>query len=215
MNDQLSAISTKYRTDKGPRAHNYTPIYHQYLRDLRGTKFNFLELGLGYKDVEWEGESLRMWGNYFWDANIYGVDWYDRSDLDGDRIRTFVGEQDDVEFYKREVFPVASSFKVIVDDCSHVHENTIQSLLTLFPHLEKGGYYFIEDVDTSYSPNHRGCPNWADHSAYTIMNYLFSLTHQLNLTENGLLTTKAYTPHSSFDGLQSIHFHKNLVLLRK
>ena len=39
---------------------------------------------------------------------------------------------------------------IIIDDGSHINSHQIETFKILFPKLKIGGYYFIEDVQTSY-----------------------------------------------------------------
>jgi demethylmacrocin O-methyltransferase len=42
--------------------------------------------------------------------------------------------------------------ELIIDDGSHINEHIITTFKHLFPRLKEGGYYVIEDTQTSYWP---------------------------------------------------------------
>ena len=37
-------------------------------------------------------------------------------------------------------------FDIVIDDGSHILEHIIKTFTHIFPHVKKGGYYFIEDL---------------------------------------------------------------------
>src|SRR5438067_9360832 len=72
---ELCVLARKYGTDKGgwhmlagDTCHNYTPTYHHMFGTRRLSVRNVLEIGVNY------GPSLRMWEEYFPNADIYGLD---------------------------------------------------------------------------------------------------------------------------------------------
>ena len=64
----LTEIGIKYGTDKV--RHGYTEIYNKILDKYRLDNFNFLEIGVFY------GSSIKMWNEYFTNAQIYAADYY-------------------------------------------------------------------------------------------------------------------------------------------
>jgi len=137
----LDEIARKYGTDKCFKlggSHNYTPFYDMILKGRQ--VFNMLEIGVQ------GGESLKMWRDYFPEAMIYGWDIMDLSHLNGDRIMNYVVDQGKAHriadfFAKNDVM-----FDFVIDDGSHKAEDQITSLFTIFPYLNPGGVYIIEDM---------------------------------------------------------------------
>jgi 8-demethyl-8-(2-methoxy-alpha-L-rhamnosyl)tetracenomycin-C 3'-O-methyltransferase len=140
----LDDIALRQGTDKGSTDHNYCPYYERYLEHLRDEPITLVEIGV------WQGASLRMWREYFSKATIIGVDNIDRpvdtggaevviadqsSKQDLDSLRTFRGP-----------------FDVVIDDGSHVSSLTINTFEMLWPALNPGGLYVVEDLQTSYDP---------------------------------------------------------------
>lgn len=143
----LTTIAMRYKSDKGlvdagaHPAHKYTYIYDKYLSPIRDEKIRILEIGV------FDGQSLRMWEDYFPNAEITAIDIDPRcAEFASERSRVFIGDGTDMDFIRREVFSqVGDMFDVIIDDGSHRNDHIIMSLENLFPHLKYGGYYFIED----------------------------------------------------------------------
>jgi len=131
----LQTLGEKYGTDKATK-HSYLPVYEKYLAEMREDGFNLLELGVK------SGASLQMWKEYFPNAKIYGVDVVPIPPIEDCTIYQFhQADRDAIErTFKNE------QFRIIVDDASHLISDQILSVCFLWPKLEKGGYYFIEDV---------------------------------------------------------------------
>ena len=79
---KLHELGLKYKTDKA-HYHNFTNIYDDNLKHLIGKNINFLEIGIEH------GFSLKMWQDFFQNANIFGADIFDKSFLDGNKVKTF------------------------------------------------------------------------------------------------------------------------------
>lgn len=142
-------------TDKGDKAHtfagwNYLGVYYEYFyRKASGapleSEYSLLEIGV--KD----GDSLRYWkerwGKLFND--IYGID-IDPAckQHEEPNIHIEIGSQDDPIFLQ-SCFP-GQTFDVIIDDGSHINTFTLASFKGLWPRLNPGGLYIIEDLMCSY-----------------------------------------------------------------
>lgn len=203
--DNLSKISLRYDTDKGPKHHNYTPIYDLYLSKYIGKKIKFLEMGFGgYEYYDRGGGSAKMWRDYFGsNAKIVVTDIYDKYNIAG------------VEFHNINnisLLDCADNCDVILDDASHINSEIIQSFELLFPILNSGGLYIVEDLETSYWPDYGygGNPDPSQNIVKTAMGYFSLLANQLNF---------ASFPsefHSQFAAqLDYIHFYRNIVIIKK
>jgi len=148
----LTRLAIIHGTDKWNH-HWYTQHYQTHLHRLRWKKLNILEIGVGgHEDPLSGGSSLRMWKYYFPNSMIYGIDIYDKSALEEDRIHIFRGSQADKDFLV-DCFRRIGSLDIVIDDGSHVNEHVIVSFKTLFPLLSDGGIYAVEDTDQSYTPS--------------------------------------------------------------
>lgn len=176
----LDHLARQCGTDKSSDGHGYTAYYEQYLEPLRDVHLTLLELGI------WEGASLRMWREYFPNARIIGVDKYDRNIFISD-VEIIIAEQDDDSL--TELGP----FDVIIDDASHISSKTLQSFDNLWPHLNPGGLYVIEDLQTSYDTARYG-------GEPTAMQFCQLLADAVNAADTDIL---------------SVHFLPNICFMTK
>ena len=80
---------------------------------------------------------------------IYGIDIVPKTEMDSDRIKTFVADQSDRSQLAAFIDRFGSGYDIIVDDGGHSMEQQQVSVGYLFRYLKPGGYYVIEDVHTS------------------------------------------------------------------
>lgn len=156
----LSELCNQHQTDKGTEKiywdqdppHKYSLVYEKYLENLREEKINLLELGLFWRGenkhlraVEKGPRSLYVWRDYFKFANIYGLDIIDGEKFSEERIKVMKINATKSEELVR-LFKKCDSFDIIIDDASHIIEQTLSSFKLLYPKLKSGGFYFIEDI---------------------------------------------------------------------
>jgi 23S rRNA U2552 (ribose-2'-O)-methylase RlmE/FtsJ len=199
-----------YGSDKWGQ-HWYAQHYERHFSPLRKKPLVVLEIGIGgYDNPHSGGPSLRMWKSYFPKSRIYGVDIYDKSPHDEDRIRTFVGDQSDEEFLTKLISEIGRP-DIVIDDGSHISKHVIKSFEVLFPLMADDGIYVIEDLSTSYWPHFGGSSENMD-SAQTSMGMLKRLADGLNHKEFMLSDYQ----QSYFDeNIVSVHFYHNLVFCYK
>lgn len=156
----LSDLCNHYQTDKGTEKvywdqdppHKYSLIYEKHLEELREKELNLLELGLFWRGenkhiraVEKGPRSLYVWRDYFKFANIYGLDIIDGEKFSDGRIDVMkINATKENELSR--LFDKCDSFDIIIDDASHIIEQTVLSFDLLYPKLKNGGLYFIEDI---------------------------------------------------------------------
>lgn len=143
----LAAIFKKYAEphkgtgggDKGT-LHHYIPTYSRIFNDIRNEPLNILEIGV------WKGESMLMWREYFPNAIISGID-IDLGKVPNGKIEGVnlilgdaTSKKDIKKFFKDQ------KFDIIIDDGSHKTQHIIRSLHYLWPHLNDGGLYVVEDI---------------------------------------------------------------------
>jgi hypothetical protein len=141
----LAAIFTAMQGVKVNKWHHYLPIYERYFGPWRGRPLRFLEIGVA------RGGSLAMWRRYFGpEAVIFGVDINpDCAQYNGRDGQVRIGSQDDADFLQGVVREMGG-VDVVLDDGSHQMAHIRASLDILFPLLEMGGTYMIEDLHTAY-----------------------------------------------------------------
>lgn len=141
----LDEIGLRHRTDKASSHHNFLVFYDRFfsaLRDMPGVKL--LEIGI------YDGASIRTWEDYFPHASIVGAD-IDPRTLESASARTTVEiiDQSNIADLTR-LATTHGPFDVVLDDGSHHWDHQITSFRTLYPFVKPGGYYVMEDIDTSY-----------------------------------------------------------------
>ena len=134
----LHSLGVKYGTDKATY-HNFCNIYENKLGHLKEDKIRFLEIGIA------SGSSIKMWRDYFTNAEIVGVDILDRKYLEDDRIKTLVVNQEKVD----ELNSISGDFDIIVEDGGHTMYQQQITLKVMFKKLKPGGIYILEDLHTS------------------------------------------------------------------
>lgn len=206
----LTTLAQFYNCDKWG-AHFYTPHYENHFRSFKKKNIILLEIGIGgYSNSNTGGASLKMWKHFFKKGSIYGIDIYDKSSLEENRIKTFKGSQIDKVFLE-EVIENIGKPDLIIDDGSHINDHIIESFRILFPNLRSGGIYVIEDIQTSYWPEYGGNSKNIESSKNAI-NFFRGLVHGLNFQE---MLIEDYQP-SYFDlNITSIHFYHNLIFIYK
>lgn len=207
----LGELAVRYGSDKwGP--HQFTRHYERHFEPLRDRPLTVLEIGIGgYDRPDAGGASLRMWRGYFPRAQVYGVDMWDKSGLDGPRITTVRANQAEPETIAA-VAERFGPFDIVIDDGSHVSELTRASFDVLFPYVRPGGCYVIEDVQTSYWPIFGGNGRDLDDPATTV-GFGKALVDGLNHDE--LLDTHGRSPAGTDEQIDGIHFYRNLMVLEK
>jgi hypothetical protein len=154
----LSQISKKYPTDKDFTHNYYDMVYENTFKSIRNNVKKVCEIGVG-TSFDWgelkirPGNSLKVWRDYFQNAEILGLDIksYDNID-DLERISI-----DWIDQSKRNLLEDYSNnivgYDVIVDDGSHnVYDQTI-TLYYFFKALKSGGIYILEDLHSSIEVN--------------------------------------------------------------
>lgn len=139
----LDELGRKHGTDKSSEAHNYLVEYEQLMAPYRAKgDLGILEIGVR------EGPSVRVWQEYFPNAQIVGVDITESCRAHADeRIAIEIGDQSDPKFLQELV--TKYSFDLMFDDGSHHWSHQIDSFRFLFPHLRPGGLFICEDLHTS------------------------------------------------------------------
>lgn len=119
-----------FRTDK-IYYHGYFPEYVKIAGELDPAA-KVCEIGVH------EGESLRMWQSLFPLGEVTGVDNNPEAVFPGG-VRKVIAEQDDPEL------ALLGPFDLIVDDASHDGVLTRKTFDILWPQVNPGGFYVVED----------------------------------------------------------------------
>jgi hypothetical protein len=127
MSKILNQIATYRGTDKSSDIHNYCDKYEKYLPFKRSDEINIMEIGV------LNGDSLRTWKDYFFKANILGIDINPNcKEHEGPRISVEIGSQADGNFLSR-TRQQYGPFDMILDDASHTLEDIIYFINLIIP----------------------------------------------------------------------------------
>lgn len=214
----LRELALKHGTDKAggnenSGCHEFCEAYEFFLGPVRYKPFVMVEIGVGgYEYPDRGGESLRMWSEYFPHATIIGIDVHPKT-LQIPNVTILQGSQDDQKLANEVLMmdKYGRRPEVIIDDGSHVNPQTLATFNVWWPVLARGGLYVIEDVHTSYWDKHGyeggfGKPN--------VMNYFLYQSHALNINHWDGTATLPFEYHP-IDGIESIHFFKEIIFIRK
>jgi FkbM family methyltransferase len=136
----LENMVNNYLTDKNT-SHSYLQTYHNILQSRRFSSKNILEVGIQ------RGGSLKLWNDYFINANIYGLDIDIAPEFIKlyDRIKTFK-----CSAYSSEAIDIFNKqhiqFDMILDDGPHSLETMIYFLIHHSQLLAPNGILIIEDI---------------------------------------------------------------------
>lgn len=131
--------------------HHYLPIYERHFAAFRGQAPTVIEVGVQH------GGALKMWRDYFGpEARLFGLDIDPAcARVDGEAGRVMIGSQADPAFLA-SVLAETGPPHVVIDDGSHVMDHIRATLAVLFPALQDGGVYLIEDLHCAYWPGYGG-----------------------------------------------------------
>ena len=141
-----------YKTDKFD--HGYDVLYDKFCNTLQSKNLNILEIGS-------RQGSTQLWRDYFPNATIISADIAQHNTInitDVWGIPNTIGYQfnQSLEEDHLKLIENFKYFDVIIDDGPHRSYEQILSLHLLFPYLNKGGIYIIEDLhntDPDSDPN--------------------------------------------------------------
>jgi hypothetical protein len=166
-NNSLTKLCEIYKTDKGSinhskkttwgwTSHTYSNYYYSIFNHFKDDVKLVFECGLGTNNTDLQnnmkvdripGASLRVWRDYFKNAQIYGAD-IDKDILfQEDRIKTHYVDQlntPSIEAMWKKIG--MQNFDIIIDDGLHTTDANINLFRNSFNKLKKNGIYIIEDV---------------------------------------------------------------------
>ena len=148
----LSLVDNR-RTDKNT-THSYLDLYESLLNKYKHTSSNILEIGIGLpprlSGLNNNGGSIKLWHDYFTNAQIYTADIIPPEDIADDlknnpRINVVLGDAYDPNGESYNIFNKIN-YDFILDDGPHTLDSMIRYICLYFPLLNDGGILIIEDV---------------------------------------------------------------------
>ena len=138
----MKSLLEIYNQDTSPDAHGDKGTAHSYIehyyenafKPYRNKDITLLEIGIA------QGQSLRMWREYFTNARIIGYDIRDNG------VQCPGCELVYKDATNSNSFNEINNLDIVIDDGSHQFDHQLKSLIFLFDKLKSGGLYVIEDV---------------------------------------------------------------------
>lgn len=203
MPDSLDSIAIRCETDWATKftrtwgkPHGYAPHYDRAFSHLRDQPIKLLEIGAA------SGEGIRMWLQYFPQAQVVGVDivsktnlWNTPGESPDPRYKFCQGDQACSTFWACFLADYGKDWDIIIDDGGHYSNQVIISFENLWPALRSGGLYAIEDLGVSYGAGSVFLPEgWPNH-----MDFLKAKLDEINCA----------------DTIASMNFSKELAIIKK
>lgn len=133
--------------------HLYLSAYDRLFFSLRELPVSILEIGVQ------NGGSLDIWAAYFVNATvIIGCDSNPKCaeiPFASERAHVVVGDINNFTTIQ-DILAFAPAFDVVIDDASHMNGDVIRTFLSLFEHVNDGGFYIVEDLHCSYWEEYGG-----------------------------------------------------------
>lgn len=150
---ELDQIGLRLDADKSSRFHHYLDFYQLMLPD-RSFKGRLLEIGV------MDGLSVRMWQEYYPDAEIVGIDIKDMSFFHNDDWKVPESVKLlQLDGTKAKDMKPLGKFDIILDDGSHYMKDQQASFdLLYYNQLTKNGLYILEDLWTSHIKFYQNAP---------------------------------------------------------
>lgn len=202
----LDQIFERHGSDKSTANgwHGYSRVYEPLFEPMRNKPIRLLEIGVSF------GASIKSWLYYFPSASIAGVDVANDFKCDDKRYVFAQGDQGNRAFWD-SFNPFLAPWTICIDDGPHTIGHQTRSFDALWPKVESGGFYIIEDVYTWPDPR------WSQ--VDKAREFLFTMFSDLNRggkqyygRPNGVGSDTPTQAELSIDWIQ---MHPGLVILKK
>jgi hypothetical protein len=143
--NNLNDYSYTHGTDKDTVHCYVSSFYEEAFAKYKNLKINMLEIGI------FKGASLKLWSEYFDEANILGVDILDQVLPQFRELKNVDLMFDNA--YSQTFLNDDRKFNILIDDGPHTLESQLIFLNKYLPKMDKDSILIIEDVASiSYVP---------------------------------------------------------------
>lgn len=210
MTNKMLELGLKHSTDKVTH-HKYHEVFPIYIEKFYNQKGGIIEIGI---EPEWGRASLNMWLELFPNMHIYGID-IKIPNESSERYTLLQCDQSNEVQLDEFTNQIKHKIYFINDDGSHIPEHQLLTFNKLFPLLEVGGVYIIEDIEVSY---------WNDTGGIYGYKTQYGKDNRRSIIEifkkaiNGVNAefsrqTRGQVKHQK--EIASICFHKNCIVITK
>ncbi len=136
-------------TDKNT-IHSYLEVYENLFSSKKDTATHVLEIGIG--PYQPNGGSIRMWNNFFTNAEIHAVDIISIENVNKILInepRVYLHTSNDAyntNFFNNTFFSKKHKYDIVIDDGPHTLESMITFIKLYSTIMKDDGILVIEDV---------------------------------------------------------------------
>jgi len=208
-NKTLNELVNNKHTDKNT-THSYLNLYENLLSTKKYTAKNILEIGIGYPGGN--GGSIKMWNDYFVNANIYALDiqyindiWDEIKNKDRIKLFTSIDAYDEINF--KELFLDKNiKFDMMLDDGPHSLESMKQFIKLYSQLMTDDGILMIEDVQDI---------EWIEELKLVVPDHLKEYIQSYDLRSNNnryddivftINKNKKYEANYTIDGAETIQY---------
>jgi len=135
--------------------HHYQTMYSLMLQQWHGSEVGpkFLEIGLGCDMTYGPGASVAAWQTLLPNVDLWEAEYneacVEQSIKTGnfpESVKAVTGDQGNPDVVASWAEKSGGNFDIVVDDGGHKNTQIKTSFDVLWPHVKKGGLYFIEDL---------------------------------------------------------------------
>lgn len=151
-----------------------------------------------------------MWRKYFGrKARIIGVDINPKcKSLQEKSIEIYIGDQEDRRFLKK-LMKTIGNVDVVIEDGGHTMAQQINTFEEVFPYVEDGGVFLIEDLHTSYWKEYGGGYKKAD----SFIEYSKKIIDDINAYHSR--EPKKFSVNKNTKTIKGMHVYDSIIVFDK
>lgn len=209
-NESLDSLGIFHGTDQSSRYHGYLNIFEPLFAPMREKPIAVLEIGTQF------GFSAKTWLDYFPNAQVFGLDIVKGFETDNPRFHFIEG---DIR-HPTNWMHLLPRLNIVIDDGPHLLESSISCFHALWPKLEPGGLYIIEDVQTWFDTNYQSMMGGRNLEGpmlgMAMARFFGDMLNELNQYGQiyyGRPGPAVESPRQS--SIAFLHFHRGLIIIGK
>jgi len=154
-----------------------------------------------------------MWRDYLLRSQIVGIDINEKHCPNlGRRVRLMRADQSDPCQLSAIVESIGQP-DIVIDDGSHVGDHILTTFSALFPRLNPGGIYVVEDLCTSFIAAYGGAIPPGERTAIGLVQCLVESAQSLDVSFDSFFRVPA--PVATFDDVSAVHVYPGIAFVEK